>query len=108
MLGFFPKRPEVAHDEHTAFVVIENVLDGCAARLLVTLTEEHDALCHSDGSTCEDGCDAAPLEAVGMGTHRIPMRAGLSLSVFFERHQAAEVAARLRELANLVEDAVRR
>lgn len=25
------------------------------------LTREHDALCHIDGSICEDGCDAAPV-----------------------------------------------
>lgn len=27
----------------------------------MTLTEQHDFVCHSDGSVCEDGCDVAPL-----------------------------------------------
>lgn len=27
----------------------------------MTLNEQHMFVCHSDGSTCEDGCDAAPL-----------------------------------------------
>jgi hypothetical protein len=27
----------------------------------MNLTEQHMFVCHSDGSTCEDGCDVAPL-----------------------------------------------
>jgi hypothetical protein len=35
------------------------------------LTTEHDALCHSDGSECPDGCDAAPLQPAA---HPTPWR----------------------------------
>ena len=27
----------------------------------MTINEQHMFLCHSDGTTCEDGCDAAPI-----------------------------------------------
>ena len=30
----------------------------------MSLTEEHDALVHSDGSECQDGCDASPYKPV--------------------------------------------
>jgi len=27
----------------------------------VTIAEQHEFICHSDGSTCDDGCDVAPI-----------------------------------------------
>lgn len=58
-----------------------------AAIAPMTLAEEHRALCHSDGSECEDGCDRAPLRPLWIsaagerGVELSRIGAGLELHV---------------------------
>lgn len=55
-----PEPFDVAISTENKIIAFLSRLDGGSA-----LTREHDALCHSDGSTCKDGCDVGPIRQDG-------------------------------------------
>lgn len=74
----------------------------CAARR-VELAVEHTCLCHSDGSECEDGCDAAPCKPVEPGSE-ITCAECPTMSV--EEEQEIQVAQDAEKVVDAVGEAL--
>ena len=65
------KRYEMAREVERRVVEIRVRAEAVALQA-ADVAREHELLCHSDGSTCEDGCDAAPLKCGRCGATHAP------------------------------------